>query len=157
MKDRGQRHPSVNHIICLRRFIACQEFRSRMFAEALLRFIWLSNCYFLSSVWHQWYRQGRPPAHQEWLQNYDKVPFDCLMGWYREDGYRFFLEVHSERSWGNGYKLEQGKFQLDVRNNFFTMRVIKHLNKLLSEFVESLSMETLTVSFIWSWTILSPF
>ena len=53
------------------------------------------------------------------------------------NGGRLFLMVSSNRTKGNRQKMELSKFHTNTRNNFYTVRVTEHWNRLPRGVVES--------------------
>uniref|UniRef100_A0A8B9FLZ1 Reverse transcriptase domain-containing protein n=1 Tax=Amazona collaria TaxID=241587 RepID=A0A8B9FLZ1_9PSIT len=61
-------------------------------------------------------------------------------GGYRDAGEGLFMRDCSERTRGNGFKLKQGEFRLDIRKKFFTVRGVRPWNGLLREVVNAPSL-----------------
>jgi len=66
--------------------------------------------------------------------------FQYQEGAYKKAGGGLFTRACSDRTRGNGFKLKEGRFSLDIRKKFSTGRVVKHWNWLPREAVDAPSL-----------------
>ena len=69
--------------------------------------------------------------------------FQYMKGAYRKARVGIFVRAFCNRTRGNGFKLEEGRFRLDIRKKLFAVRVVRHWNRLPSEVVNAPSLEAL--------------
>jgi len=62
-----------------------------------------------------------------------------MRGASKKDGEGLLTRACSDRTRGNVFKLKEGRFRLDIRKRFFTLRVVKH--RLPREAVDAPSLE----------------
>ncbi|GAB0209647.1 hypothetical protein GRJ2_003430400 [Grus japonensis] len=74
----------------------------------------------------------------------DLIPaFQYLKGAYKKAREGLFTRTCSDRTRGNGFKLKEGRFTLDIRKKFLTVRVVRQWNRLPREVVDAPSLEML--------------
>ncbi|KAK4821658.1 LOW QUALITY PROTEIN: hypothetical protein QYF61_026756 [Mycteria americana] len=72
--------------------------------------------------------------------------FQYLKGAYKKDEDKLFSRACCDRTRGNGFKPKEGRIRLAIRKKFFTMKVVKHWNRLPREVLDAPSLETFKVS-----------
>ncbi|PKU42982.1 hypothetical protein llap_6711 [Limosa lapponica baueri] len=70
-----------------------------------------------------------------------RAVFQYLKGAYRRDGEGLWIREWSDRMRGNSFKLKEGRFRLDIKKKFFTVRVVRHWPRLPREAVGAPSLE----------------
>ena len=71
--------------------------------------------------------------------------FQYLKGAYEKAGEGLVTRACSDRTRGNDFKLEEGRFRLDMGKKFFRMRVVRHWHRLPREVVAAPSLEVFKV------------
>ncbi|KAK4831086.1 hypothetical protein QYF61_015284 [Mycteria americana] len=71
--------------------------------------------------------------------------FQYINGACKKDRERLFTRACSDRTRGNSFKLKEGRFRLDEKKKFFTMRVLRHWNRLPREVVDAPSLQVFKV------------
>ena len=60
---------------------------------------------------------------------------------YKKDREGLFTQVDNDRIRGNGLKLKEDRFRLDIRRKFFTARVVRQWHRLPRDVVDAPSLE----------------
>ena len=92
-------------------------------------------------LWGQAERVGVAQPGEEKAPRDLIAAFQYLKGAYQKAGEGLLKWTCSDWTRGNGFKLKEGRYRLDVWRKFFTVRVVKHWNRLPREAVDAPSLE----------------
>ena len=67
--------------------------------------------------------------------------FQDLQGACKQERSQLFEGIDNSRTRGSGFKLKEGRFRLDVRGKFFTMSVVRCMNRLPRDVVDARSLK----------------
>ncbi|GAB0179446.1 hypothetical protein GRJ2_000409900 [Grus japonensis] len=67
--------------------------------------------------------------------------FQYPKGAYRKNGEGLFTRASSDRTRGNGFKLKESRFRIGIMKKFFTVRVMRHWNRLPREVLDAPSLD----------------
>jgi len=68
------------------------------------------------------------------------VAFQYLKWFCKKAGEGLFTRACSDRTRGDGFKLKESRFRLNIRKKFFTMMVVRHWTRLPREAVDAPSL-----------------
>ena len=68
--------------------------------------------------------------------------FQYLKESYRKEGDRLFSRACGDITRRKGFQIKEGRFRLDIRKKFFTVRLVRHWKRLPRDVVDAPSLET---------------
>jgi len=80
----------------------------------------------------------RPEKRRLWADLTAALQY--LKGAYKKAGEALFTSTCSDRTRGNGFELKQGRFRLDIKKKFFTLRLVRHWRRLPREGMDAPSL-----------------
>jgi len=83
---------------------------------------------------------GLPVLEERSLRDGSIALYSFLRRGHGERGAELFFLGSSDGTCGNGSKLHQGRFKLDIRQHFFTKRMVKHWHRLPREGIDAPSL-----------------
>jgi len=71
--------------------------------------------------------------------------FQYLKGANKKSGDKYFSRACCDRTRGNGFKVNETRFRLDIKKKFLSARVVKHWYRFPREVIDAPSLETFRV------------